>query len=330
MVNVEGTNIDEALKQHDAAWVVTKGDEFWQSMGFPALPQSFYDKSSLYPLEPGASYSKNTHASAWHMDLDKDVRSLMSVENNTEWWSTVLHELGHIHYYLQYANPDVPMVLRTGANRAYHEGFGTMMSLASLQKPLLESQGLIAAGTQTNDTLKLLSEALDYIVHIPWGSGTMTEFEYNLYAKNLSKDQYNATWWELAKKYQGIVPPADRNDADGYCDAATKTHINDDPAGYYDYSISNVILFQFHTYIATQILKQDPHATNYWSNKGVGDFLKPIMAKGETEDWRKLLKESIGSDLSAKPMVDYFTPLMDYLKKQNAGRNYTLPEKLSF
>lgn len=330
MINVEGTNIDAALKEHDAAWVVKKGDEFWQSMGFPALPQSFYDKSSLYPLEAGAGYSKNTHASAWHMDLDKDVRSLMSVENNTEWWSTVLHELGHIHYYLQYSNPDVPMILRTGANRGYHEGFGTMMSLASLQKPLLESQGLLAAGTKTNDTLKLLSEALDYIVHIPWGSGTMTEFEYNLYAKNLSKEQYNSKWWELAKKYQGIVPPTDRNDADGYCDAATKTHINDDPAGYYDYSISNVLLFQFHVYIATQILKQDPHATNYWGNKGVGDFLKPIMAKGATEDWRKLLKESIGSDMSAKPMVDYFAPLMDYLKKQNVGRDYTLPEKLSF
>lgn len=330
MVDVEGTNIDEALKQHDAEWVVRQGEAFWVSMGFPALPASFYEKSSLYPAPEGADYSKNTHASAWHMNLDKDVRSLMSVENNTEWWSTVLHELGHIQYYLQYSNPDVPMVLRTGANRAYHEGFGTMMSLASLQKPLLESRGLIPAGTKTNDTLKLLSESLDYIVHIPWGSGTMTEFEYNLYAKNLPESEYNKMWWALAKKYQGIVPPSDRSDASGYCDAATKTHINDDPAGYYDYSISNVFLFQIHTYIAKNILHQDPHATNYWGNKAVGDFLKPIMAKGETEDWRKLLKESIGSDMSAKPMVDYFAPLMEYLKKQNAGRTYTLPEKPSF
>jgi peptidyl-dipeptidase A len=32
--------------------------------------------------------------------------------------------------------------------------------------------------------------------------------------------------------------------------------------------------------------------------------------------------------MSAKPMVDYFAPLMAYLKKQNAGRTYSLPEKL--
>lgn len=330
MVNVEGTNIDAELQKHNPEWILKQGEQFWMSMGFQKLPDSFWQKSSLYPAPKDADYSKNNHASAWHMDLNQDVRSLMSVESNTEWWSTVLHELGHIYYYLQYSNPDVPMVLRTGANRGYHEGFGTMMGLASLQTPLLESRGLIPAGTKTNDTLKLLSEALDYIVHIPWGSGVMTEFEYNLYAKNLPEDQYNKMWWDLVKKYQGIVPPSDRPDSKGYCDAATKTHINDDPAGYYDYSISNVLLFQFHTYIANNILHQDPHATNYWGNKGIGDFLKPIMAKGETEDWRQLLKESIHSDMSAQPMVDYFAPLMTYLKQQNAGRKYTLPEHPQF
>ena len=39
------------------------------------------------------------------MDLQDDVRSLMSVEANTEWWSTVLHELGHIYYYMSYSTP---------------------------------------------------------------------------------------------------------------------------------------------------------------------------------------------------------------------------------
>ena len=328
MVTVEGLDIDPALKQHGSEWIMQQGEAFWMSLGFDALPQTFWEKSSLYPVAPDAGYSKNNHASAWHMDLDKDVRSLMSVEANTEWWSTVLHELGHIYYYMSYSNPDVPMVLRTGANRGYHEAFGTMIGLASLQKPLLESKGLIKPGVQTNDTLKLLSEALDYIVHIPWGSGVMTEFEYALYAQNLPKDQYNTKWWELVKRYQGIVPPAERSEM--YCDAATKTHINDDPASYYDYSISNVLLFQFHDYIAKNILHQDPHATNYWGSKETGDFLRKVMTPGATVDWREHLKASIGSDMSAKPMLDYFMPLMDYLKKQNAGRTYTLPEKPVF
>jgi peptidyl-dipeptidase A len=328
LVKVEGLNIDDYLNQKGPEWIVRESEKFYMSIGFDSLPESFYEKSSLYPVPPGAGYKKNTHASAWHMDLDNDVRSLQSIEANTEWWSTCLHEFGHIYYYQAYSIPPVPIILRNGANRGYHEAFGTMMGLASLQKPFLAGLGMIDPNVKTDDTLKMLSEALDYIVHIPWGSGTMTEFEHALYSENLPKDQFNAKWWELVKKCQGIVPPAERGEE--YCDAATKTHITDDPAGYYDYSIANVLLFQFHTYIADSILHQDPHATNYWGNKAVGDFLRKVMSPGASVDWREMLNSSIHSEMSAKPMVDYFAPLMTYLKRVNAGRTYTLPEQAPF
>lgn len=328
LVEVKGFNLDPYLEKQGQEWIVKKGEEFYQSIGYSALPESFWQKSSLYPVKADAGYKKNTHASAWHMDNDKDVRSLMSVVPNTEWWSTALHELGHIYYYISYSNPDVPVILRSGANRAYHEAFGTMMGLASLQKPFLQGIGMMDKNAQTNDTLLLLKEALDYVVHIPWGSGTMTEFEYNLYSKNLAPDQYNKLWWSLVKRFQGIEPAMARGEE--YCDAATKTHINDDPAQYYDYSMSNVLLFQFHQHIANNILKQDPHATNYWGNKGVGDFLQTVMKPGASVDWKEHLKKSIGQEFSAKPMLEYFNTLMPYLKKINQGRNYTLPEQPDF
>ena len=328
LVEVKGFNLDPYLEKKGPEWIVKKGEEFYQSIGYTALPESFWQKSSLYPVKPDAGYKKNTHASAWHIDNDQDVRSLMSVVPNTEWWGTALHELGHIYYYISYSNPNVPVILRSGANRAYHEAFGTMMGLASLQKPFLQGVGMMDKNAQTNDTLLLLKEALEYVVHIPWGSGTMTEFEYNLYAKDLSPDQYNKLWWELVKRFQGIAPAMPRGEE--YCDAATKTHINDDPAQYYDYSMSNVLLFQFHQHIATNILKQDPHATNYWGNKGVGDFLQTVMKPGASVDWREHLKKSIGQEFSAKPMLDYFSTLLPYLKKINQGRSYTLPEQPDF
>ncbi|HXU26307.1 MAG TPA: M2 family metallopeptidase, partial [Bacteroidia bacterium] len=130
LVEVKGFDLDPYLKQQGAEWIVKKGEEFYKSIGFGPLPATFWERSSLYPVAANAGYKKNTHASAWHIDNDKDVRSLMSVVPNTEWWSTVLHELGHIYYYQSYSNPDVPIVLRSGANRAYHEAFGTMMGMA--------------------------------------------------------------------------------------------------------------------------------------------------------------------------------------------------------
>ena len=324
MINAEGLNVDDQLSKYSGEWVVKKGEEFYVSLGFPNLPQSFWDLSSLYPVAPDAGYKKNTHASAWHMDYDKDVRSLMSVIPNTTWWSTSLHELGHIYYYISYSNPGVPIILREGANRGFHEAVGSMIGLASLQTPFLIEMGLMNKDFKVDDTQALLKEALEYIPFIPWSAGVMTEFEHQLYSNNLPEDQYNKMWWELVKKYQGIIPPEPRGEE--FCDAATKTHINDDAAQYYDYAISYVLLFQFHNYIAAQILKQDPHSTNYYGSKEVGKWMYDLLSPGATVDWKELLKKSTGSEMTAKPLVDYFEPLMNWLKVQNEGRSYTLPE----
>lgn len=322
LVDVKGIDLDAALKAKNAEWIVKQGERFYVSIGFPELPKTFWAKSDLYPAPAGANYKKNNHASAWHMDYDQDVRSLMSVEPNSEWYETAHHELGHIYYYLSYSRPEVPIVLREGANRAYHEALGSMMGMAAMQQPFMENLDLIPKGTQTDEMQTLLKEALNYVVFIPFSTGTMSMFEHDLYAENLPADQFNKRWWELAAKYQGIAPPTVRGES--FCDAATKTHINDDPAQYYDYALSYILLFQFHDHIAKNILHQDPHATNYYGNKDVGKFISELMKPGATGDWRKLLKDKTGSDISAKAMLEYFAPLMEYLKKQNAGRKYTI------
>lgn len=151
----------------------------------------------------------------------------------------------------------------------------------------------------------------------------MTDFEYALYAEPLPADQLNQRWWELKRKYQGIAPPAPRSE--DWCDPASKTHISDDAAQYYDYALSYVLLFQFHDYIARNILKQDPHATDYYGNEDVGKFLSSVMKPGGSRDWRELMRETVGEDLSAQAMLHYFDPLLEYLKEQNKGRTYTLP-----
>jgi peptidyl-dipeptidase A len=59
---------------------------------------------------------------------------------------------------------------------------------------------------------------------------------------------------------------------------------------------------------------------NYYGNKAVGDFLWDILRVGKTEDWRKLLHEATGEEISARPMLDYSAPLVTWLQKENQGR----------
>lgn len=323
LVTVEGIDLDSVLAEKSAEWIVQQGEEFFKSLGFDALPQSFWERSSLYPLPDGADYKKNNHASAWHLDYNNDLRSLMSVEPNERWWATSHHELGHIYYYMAYTSPDVPVLLRRGANRGFHEAVGTMLGMASMQKPFLEARGLIEPGVETDETQTLLKEALDAVVFIPFSAGTMTHFEHDLY-NGLAQDEYNARWWDYVTRLQGIVPPSPRGEE--YCDAASKTHINNDAAQYYDYAVSGVILHQIHSHIATKILQQDPRATNYFGSTETGQFLDSILSVGMTRDWREVMRENLGEEISAAPMLAYFEPLTEHLRKVNEGREYTLPE----
>ncbi len=315
---VEGVNLDDLFKDKKPEWIIHQAERFYVSLGMPNVPQSFWEKSDLYELPPGAPRKKNTHASAWHIDLDHDVRSLMSVKSNYDWFQTTHHELGHIYYYLAYSNPHVPITLREGANRAFHEAIGDLIAIAAHQVPYLKEIGVMPESMRVDQTQWLLNEALDNaIVFIPWSAGTMSHWEHDLYEESLPPTEYNKRWWNYVATFQGIDPPEPRGEE--YCDAATKTHITDDPAAYYDYTLAFLIKYQLHNYIAKHILHQDPHNCNYYNNKEVGTWLLDLLKRGATEDWRKVIKEKTGEEISSKGMLEYFNPLMEYLQKENNG-----------
>jgi peptidyl-dipeptidase A len=144
----------------------------------------------------------------------------------------------------------------------------------------------------------------------------MTHFEHDLYEKKLPADRFNRRWWEYAARFQRVEPPAPRGEE--FCDACTKTHVIDDAAQYYDYALATLIRYQLHDHIARKILKQDPRSCNYFGNKEVGKWLWDILSLGSTRDWRQVMKEKTGEEISSRAMLEYFQPLMEYLAKDNA------------
>ena len=316
---VEAANIDDRFKGRTAEWIVKTAEQFYTGLGFAKLPASFWTKSDLYPVPPGDKRKKNTHASCWHIDLQDDIRSLQSIEPNSQWFFTAHHELGHGYYFMAYTRPEVPPLLRIGAAPGFHEGIGELIALASSQVPYLQSRGVLPKDFKADATAFLLDDALARsIPFMFWSSGTMTHWEADVYAKNLPADQWNARWWKYVGDFQGVEPPTQRGEE--LCDAATKTHISDTPCYYHNYAFATVFKFQLHDYIARKILHQPPQTCNYADNKEVGAWLNNILKKGGTEDWRKVLKDATGEDLSTRAMVDYFKPLMAWLEEQNKGR----------
>jgi len=318
---IEAANLDPLFKGASAESIVRSAENFYVSLGFPRLPPSFWERSDLYPVPPGLPRKKNAHASAWDIDRQGDVRSLMSVEPNAEWFGAAHHELSHIYYFLSYDRTEVPYLLREGANRAFHEAVGELAKLASEETPYLVKVGVMPEAKRPDATGWLLQSGLDSIVFLAWSAGTMSHFEHDLYEDELPPEQWQQRWWDDVAVFQGVVPPNGRGS--DLCDACTKTHINDDPAQYYDYALATMIKFQLHDHICTKILKQDVRACDYSGSKEVGAFLKGILSLGATRDWRTVIKEATGEPISPRAMVAFYQPLLEVLGKRNEGRDCT-------
>jgi peptidyl-dipeptidase A len=314
---IEGTSLDPLFKGKSPEFIVRTAEDFYVSLGFPRLPEVFWKKSDLFPVPASSPRKKNAHATAWHIDGESDVRSLMSVEPNAQWFGTAHHELGHVFYYLAYSTPEVPYLLRAGANRAFHEAVGELARLASQQPSYLRKLGLIRPGQEPNASAALLQSAFESIVFLPFAAGTMTHFEYDLYERDLPVAEWQDRWWKYAATYQGVAPPGKR--APDLCDACTKTHINDDPAQYYDYAMATLIKFQLHDHICRKIVKQEPRACDYSGSEEAGRFLRDILKLGATRDWRKVMRDATGEDIGPRAMLDFYQPVLADLAKRNQG-----------
>ena len=105
-------------------------------------------------------------------------------------------------------------------------------------------------------------------------------------------------------RQQVPVSRAPSKRAEPQADYASKTHINDTPAYYYNYAVATVPKFQLNDYVARKILHRPPQSCNYAGSKEVGARLYNIMKKGDTEDWRKVLKDATGEDFSTRAIVE--------------------------
>ena len=202
------------------------------------------------------------------------------------------------------------------------------MGLAAMQPRFVEAVGL--AGRRRRSPTRCsccCKEALNYVVFIPWSTGDDdAASSTSSTPTSCRRERWNARWWELAAALPGhraARPRAARSAAT----PATKTHINDDPAQYYDYALSFVLLFQLHDHIAREILHEDPHDTNYYGRREVGDFLTSILRAGRDASTgasscaRRPARTSRRARCSSTS-----SPCASWLREQNRGRTCTLPE----
>ena len=297
-------------RKTDPKSLVRYGESFFNSLGFDKLPPTFWDRSLF--TKP-VDHEVVCHASAWDIDFEKDVRLKMCIQINEVDFITVHHELGHNYYQMAYSGQ--PFFYRDSANDGFHEAIGDTMAL-SVTPPYLKQIGLIdKVPDQSADIGFLLQRALDKVAFLPFGY-LVDQWRWKVFSGEVGPNDYNSAWWALREKYQGIVPPVPRSEAD--FDAGAKYHVAAN-VPYSRYFLAAILQFQFHRALCREAGFTGPlYQCSIYGNKKAGEKLNRMLAMGLSRPWPEALKTMTGEDkMDATAIIDYFAPLKTWLDAEN-------------
>jgi peptidyl-dipeptidase A len=300
---------------YDAIKMVKTGENFFSSLGFEPLPETFWERSLF--VKP-ADREVVCHASAWNLDNVDDLRIKMCTKVNADDFQTVHHELGH-NYYQRAYNKLSPLYL-TGANDGFHEAIGDMIGL-SITPEYLVQIGLLPRDkvpSADKDIGLLLNQALDKIAFLPFGL-LIDRWRWGVFDGSITPEEYTKAWVEMKRDYQGVVPPVERTSAN--FDPGAKYHI---PANvpYTRYFLSFILQFQFFEAACDLASWKGPlHRCSFYGNKKVGEKLNAMLEMGASKPWPDALEAFTGTrEISGKSLLRYFAPLQAWLEEQNEGK----------
>jgi peptidyl-dipeptidase A len=300
---------------YDAERMTRTAEAFYTSLGLAPLPGTFWERSMLTrPRDRDVV----CHASAWDLDSREDIRVKQCIQINAEHFQTIHHELGHNYY--QRAYMDQPFLYQNGAHDGFHEAIGDFIALNITPEYLVEI-GLLRRSQippASADTSLLMEQALNKIAFLPFAL-TMDQWRWQVFDGRITPDRYNAAWWELRERYQGITPPNTRTEE--HFDPGAKYHIaNNVP--YLRYFLSYVLQFQFYEAACQQAGWEGPlHRCTVYGNREVGARFNQMMEMGASRPWPDALEAFTGTrQMDGGAMARYFQPLMSYLQEQNRGQ----------
>jgi peptidyl-dipeptidase A len=313
---VANLNVDRALEQqgYDARRMTESAESFYVSMGFPKLPESFWQRSML--TRP-RDREVVCHASAWNMDFAGDVRIKQCIRPTEEDLATIYHELGHVYYYLWYK--DQPYLFQGGANEGFHEAIGdtVVLSMTPGYLSTIKLVGNVKTSREAliNEQLKL---ALDRIAFLPFGK-LVDQWRWKVFSGEVTPATYNQAWWQLREKYQGVAAPVTRSEED--FDPGAKYHIPGNTP-YARYFVAYILQFQFHRALCQAAGHSGPlHECSVYGSAEAGRRFGEMLALGKSQPWQDTLEKLTGSrEMDASAIIDYFAPLMGWLREQNMGQ----------
>lgn len=199
------------------------------------------------------------------------------------------------------------------------------MSLSVDTPQHLKNIGLLeeVSNDTESDINALMKMALRKVAFLPFGF-LIDQWRWKVFSGKITEENYNAAWWELRTKYQGIKPAVERTEK--AFDPGCKYHI---PANtpYIRYFMSYVLQFQFHKAACKAAGHKGPlHTCSIYKSKAAGKKIGDMLKIGKSKPWPEALKKLTGSEtLDFGALSEYFEPLYKWMMAQRKELGYAGP-----
>ena len=164
----------------------------------------------------------------------------------------------------------------------------------------------------------LLRQAMDKVAFLPFGL-LVDRWRWGVFDGSITPANYNEAWTDMRLRYQGIVPPVERTEAN--FDPAAKYHIPGNTP-YTRYFLARILQFQFYKAACEQAGWTGPlHRCSVYDQKGAGRKFNAMLEMGASKPWPDALEAFTGTrEMSGDALIEYFRPLQAWLEERNEGR----------
>ena len=305
-------------KQADEKEMVRYGERFFTSLGFGALPQTFWERSLFKkPMDRDVV----CHASAWDIDSDQDLRIKMCIQITGEDFVTVHHELGHNIYQRAYRKQ--PYLYSNSANDGFHEAIGDAIAL-SVTPDYLVKVGLLGQAPGPDGDLEfLMRTALDRWRSCPsacWsisGAGKCSP----AWCRRSATTRRGGSCVEsirTSRLRSHAAKPTSTQAPSTTCRPTRPTPAISSRTSCSSSSIARCAGKPGYT--------GPLHRCSIYGNKEVGKKLAAMLEMGQSRAWPDALEALTGErKMDATAILDYFAPLKKWLDAQAEGRKSAAP-----
>ncbi len=282
---------------------------FFGTLGYPALPDSFWQRSRFYDSAEDPACSR----AGWAIDGYRDTRIVTCNEIGEANFRWLHRTIASLHYDLAFA--DLDWSYRTPPHPGLADAHAQLV-LLSLTPIYLSGLGLLQQlPEEDSEIARLLNQSLQLLPRLMINIAA-AQWRRSVFLRATEQADYNQAWWRLMRRYAGIDAGPQRSD--GFDPALVAEIINQ----------QDLLAEVFGAVLGYQLLAAACaeasvalHQCSIAGNKTFGARLHAMLRLGASKPWPEALEQVTGSrEISAASLLEYYAPLQRWLDQQNAAR----------